>query len=148
MPQCNVMEVEGLNRMEDAAQPLVEIDGSARPVKGMRTDASTEDPGRTEDVPQTCLEEMVVAPPVRPEEEIGSGHAEGAAQAHTDEGVPPPSMVVINVPIPGAIEGGDAGSVPLTVVPLALPLYMVETRASVREDYECGRPQRTWRLRG
>lgn len=116
VPQRVVVEVEGLNRMEDVVQPLVETVDSGRLVEAARVDASMADPGRVEDVPQTRLEETAVAPPVRPEEEgIGSGDAEGATQVRMGEGLPPPPTVAVNVPVPGMTEGGDAGNIRLTV---------------------------------
>lgn len=67
------------------------------------------------------MEETVVTPPVRPKVEIGSCHAEGAAQARMGEGIPFLLMVAVNIPVPGVTEGGDTEGISLAGAPLALP---------------------------
>lgn len=121
LSQRNVMEVESSSCMESVVQPSAELYGPDHPV-----DTGMADSGRMEDAPQTHLEETVVAPPVRRKEEVCSGHAEGAVQARTGEGVPLPSTVAVNLPVPSVTERGDTESAPLAVAPLALPQRTAE----------------------
>lgn len=108
------------------AHPVVEIGNPAPSIEVVEAYAIMMDAGRLEDAPHAQLEKVVMAPLVRPEEEIGSGRPDDAAQAFSGEGMPLPSMVATNVLIPDTIEGGDDGSASLAVVQQALPQHAME----------------------
>lgn len=118
--QHDVVEVEGSRHMANVVQPLVDLDGPASSIEAAGFDTIMADTGRVEDAPQTDQEEMVVTPLVRSEEEVGSGHAEGVAQAHMGKGIPPPSMVAANMPVPIVTKGWNVESISLTVAPVVL----------------------------